>query len=471
MAADWKDVLLAIQKKVPSTTFNRWFKPLTAEKLTSSELCLIADDEFDAIFVEKNFAKLIQLHLRRLVGRDLAVKVTHQSAADVPFQRHTTNPRLSSSLELAEKQRSRSTLLTEPPLDIRPVEPAPTERILESGLKLQYSFDNFVVGDSNAFANAACRTVFNHPGRIYNPLFLYGSVGLGKTHLLNAVGIELLRNDPTLRVQYTTTENFMNRLIEHLKTGQMERFRDHYRKNVDALLIDDIQFLSGKESTKQEFFHTFNSLHQIGKQIVITSDRLPQELNDVEDRLRSRFQWGLIADIQAPSLETRLAIIERKTATLQLELDSSVSLYLAENIRSNIRELEGALLRLHAYAEFNRKKLTLALAKNLLQKFFHEKNRKITAEQIQKIVCNHCNIRLADLKGKSRKRNISRPRQMSMFLAKKYTGLSYPQLGEKFGGRDHTTVLAACRKITELITSDPVTADTVNSLEQRLLGL
>lgn len=475
MTTDWKDVLLAIQQKVPSTTFNRWFKPLTAERFSQSELHLVADDEFDAVFIEKNFAQLIQLHLKRIVGRDLAIKVTHQpQSTDGP----TTGVRIrpDSPTERSQsggnkQKRSKASLLSEPPLKIKPAEPTPTERILDCGLKLQYSFENFVVGDSNAFANAACRTVFTHPGRIYNPLFIYGSVGLGKTHLLNAVGIELLRNDPSLRVQYTTTENFMNRLIEHLKAGRMEAFRNHYRKNVDALLVDDIQFLSGKESTKQEFFHTFNTLHQAGKQIVITSDRTPQELHDIEDRLRSRFQWGLIADIQAPSLETRLAIIERKAATLRLELESPVALYLAENIRSNIRELEGALLRLHAYAEFNKKKLTLPLAKTLLRQFLHENNRKISVDQIQKIVCNITNVRLTDLKGKSRKRDIARPRQISMYLAKKYTGLSYPQLGKKFGGRDHTTVLAAHRKIEQLITSDQTVTELVRTIEQRLLGL
>ena len=471
MTTDWKDILIAIQQKVPSTTFNRWFKPLTAERFSQSELHLVADDEFDAVFIEKNFAQLIQLHLKRIVGRDLAIKVTHQTRSNAERTARVDIRQRSQHHSIETKDRSKTTLLSEPPLRIAPVEPTPTERILECGLKLQYSFENFVVGDSNAFANAACRTVFSHPGRIYNPLFIYGSVGLGKTHLLNAVGIELLRNDPSLRVQYTTTENFMNRLIEHLKCGRMEAFRNHYRNSVDALLVDDIQFLSGKESTKQEFFHTFNTLHQTGKQIVITSDRIPQELNDIEDRLRSRFQWGLIADIQPPSLETRLAIIEQKTATLRLDLDSSVALYLAENIRSNIRELEGALLRLHAYAEFNNKKLTLPLTKSLLKQLLHENNRKITVDQIQKVVCHFSNIRLTDLKGKSRKRDIARPRQISMFLAKKYTGLSYPQLGLKFGGRDHTTVLAACRKIDQLITSDHTIADLVKNIERRLLGL
>lgn len=463
MIAHWTDVLAAIQTKVPATTFNRWFRPLTPQKFTTSELCLLADDEFDAVFIERNFAQLIRLHISRIVGEDIELKIVHEPLAK------TECPGITVPDSIPKLRQNGRSILTDPPLTIQPAEPTPTERILASGLKLQYTFDSFVVGDSNEFAHAACRTVFNHPGCIYNPLFLYGAVGLGKTHLLNAVGIELLRADPKLNVHYTTTENFMNRLIEHLKAGEMKAFRAYYRDEVDVLLVDDIQFLAGKESTKQEFFHTFNTLHQAGKQIVITSDRTPQDLRDIESRLRSRFQWGLIADIQAPALETRLAIIERKAQALNLELTSDVALFLAEHIRDNVREIEGALLRLHAYSDFNNKRLTKELAKSLLQQLLKGDNRRVSVEHIQKVVSSYFQIRVADMKGKERKRAFSKPRQLAMYLAKRLTGLSYPQLGEKFGGRDHTTVLAACRKVTDLVDSDQTVGSAVAHLEKEIL--
>lgn len=462
MTVLWEDVLLAIQNRVPQTTYNRWFKPLTAQRLGEGELCLLAEDEFDAVFIERNFRELIRRHLSRLAGRDFQVSVTHRTGEAQPAGATPERPPATPSLE------TRGVLLRDPS-PIQPAAPTPAEAILRCGLKLQYSFDSFVVGSSNEFAHAAARAVYSHPGQVYNPLFIFGHVGLGKTHLLNAVGIELLRSDPTRRVHYTTAETFMNRLIEHLQRKDMASFRAYYRDEVDALLIDDIQFLSGKEATQLEFFHTFNALHQAGKQIVITSDRYPHEISDLEERLRSRFQWGLIADIQAPTLETRLAILQRKAASLELELGDDVALLLANNIQRNVRELEGALLRLHAFVRFNQRPLTTDLAQQLLKQFFDDASRKLTVESIQREVCNYTHVGIADLKGRSRKRTLARARQIAMYLCKKLTGLSYPHLGEKFGGRDHTTVLAAHRRIKELMRTDPAVRDTVQHLESKLL--
>jgi len=501
MTATWEQVLTAIEQRVPEGTFDRWFRPLSAKEDADGSFSLLADDEFDAVFLEKNFSELIRLHLEQITGYRVELHITHtpdagrgnngalvrsdESQAAPPPPRPAranqptaprTNGVVQSSTKLdppapADPPREQGPdfdAFTSATPTISPVAPTVTERILEAGLKLQYSFEQFVVGGSNEFAHAAALAVHEKPGRVYNPLFLYGSVGLGKTHLLNAVGIELLRTNPACRVRYMTSEAFMNEMIEDMRSKNMGAFRSRFRDGLDALLIDDIQFIAGKDSTQREFFHTFNALHQAGAQIVITSDRYPHEIPDLEERLQSRFQWGLIADIQVPGVETRLAILKQKAANINLELPDDAALFLAENIRSNVRELEGALLRLHAFGEFNNRAVTLGLVKNLLRRFIQENNRQITVEAVQKAVCAYYNIKLSDLKGKSRQRAISRPRQIAMHLAKKLTGQSYPQLGEKFGGRDHTTILSGCRKIKGMVETDKTIASAVQHLEKGL---
>jgi len=467
MTKTWEDVLTVIEGKVPPPTFNRWFRPLTAETFTDGEVCLVADDEFDALFIEKNFAALITLHLRRITGDGVNLRITHGSRLGPPkVSRRVTGdpepPGEGASSDPQTMPAATSTPSSAPPSS------TPTERVIDAGLRLQYAFEDFVVGVSNEFAHAACRAVQARPGAVYNPLFICGGVGLGKTHLLNAIGIEMLRSNPETRVRYCSSESFMNELIEHIKSGRMPEFRDRYRVGLDALLIDDVQFLAGKEATQQEFFHTFNALHQTGAQIVLTSDRYPQEIPDIEERLRSRFQWGLVADIQPPCVETRLAILRNKADQLNLPLSDDVASFLAENVRSNVRELEGALLRLHAFVGFNRGLLTVDLARNLLRQIFNNNNHATSVETVKKIVASYFNVRVADLKGKGRQRAISVPRQIAMFLAKKHTGLSYPLLGKAFGGRDHTTVLAACRKVGNQIESDAAFRDTVAALDTQI---
>jgi chromosomal replication initiator protein len=463
MTATWDDILTAIESKVPAATFNRWFRSLSADQSDSNELRLVADDEFDALFIEKNFAELIRLHLERIVGDDVKLRIVHESR-----KAPASTQSLLGSIPTPPDGQSNPTASPGAPSLAERSGLTMTERILESGLKLQYSFSEFVVGPSNEFAYAATSAVVDSPGRAYNPLFLYGNVGLGKTHLLNAIGIEMLRRDPHCRVVYMTSEAFMNALIDSLKTRHMSAFRDRFRSQVDVLLIDDIQFIAGKEATQQEFFHTFNALHQAGAQIVITSDQYPHEIPDLEERLRSRFQWGLVADIQAPGTETRVAILRQKAENIGLVLRDDVALYLAQNIRSNVRELEGALLRLHAFAGFNRQLINLDLAKTLLRQFLQESNRELNVDTIQKAVCSYYNVKLTQMKGKNRQRVISLPRQVAMYLSKRYTNSSYPVLGEKFGGRDHTTVLAACRKITEHLETDKTLLAAVQHLEKQL---
>lgn len=461
MPATWKQVLTEIEQKVPEPTFNRWFRPLCAKQKNDGVLYLIADDEFDALFIEKNFAELIRLHLERIMGPNIDLNITHESPSDV--QNRQEEPQQAPEKPL-------------PP--IRPVrrsEPEPlrvaqtfTERILRAGLRLQFSFDQFVVGASNEFAHAASRAIVEKPGKIYNPLFLYGSVGLGKTHLANAVGMELTRLDLNRRVHYTNGEAFTNEVIEHIRANDMTTFRNFYRHTIDTLVIDDIQFIAGKEATQNEFFHTFNALHQAGYQIVITSDQYPHEIDKLEERLRSRFQWGLIVDIQPPNIETRIAILKTKAANLDFDLPDDIALYLAKNIRTNIRELEGALLRLHAFTAFNKQPLSLEVAQTLLGRFLQDSHPTISVEMIQKLTCSYFNVKLSDMKGTGRSRAISRPRQIAMYLAKKYTRLSYPQLGSRFGGRDHTTVLSACRKIASAIDHDITITPAVQHLERQL---
>ncbi|MBN1944945.1 MAG: chromosomal replication initiator protein DnaA [Bradymonadales bacterium] len=470
---------------MPEPTFNRWFRPLSATTTSEGEVLILTDDEFDALFLEKNFSDLIRLHLEQLIGNKVKVRIEHSTRPSVA----STASRLATDRPDSETLPISTTGSGRPPEDqpipqasatdphdpqsckvssAVPEGPTTTERIILSGLKLQYSFDRYVVGSCNEFAHAAAVAVADRPGEAYNPLFLYGSVGLGKTHLLNAIGIEVIRRHPEKRVLYQTAESFMNALIEHLQGKNMASFRSRYRDGLDVLLIDDIQFIAGKDATQQEFFHTFNALHQMGAQIIITSDRYPHEIPELEERLRSRFQWGLVADIQAPGIETRLAILKNKASCLGLELSDEVALAIGQNVRSNVRELEGALLRLHAFTEFNHQPLTVNLARTLLREFLQENTRQISVESIQKSICNYYNIKLADLRGTSRQRAFSLPRQIAMYLSKKYTGLSYPQLGEKFGGRDHTTVLAACQKITEIMETDRAVRDALFFFEKQL---
>jgi chromosomal replication initiator protein len=485
MARTWEDVLGAIAEKVPQPTFERWFRPLTAEKFTSGEVTLVADDEFDALFIEKNFAQLIRLHLERITGDAVSLHIIHHQRPLTPTPPVPASTPAPAAPGVARSSHSPSSSEPSGHTPSAPVNAAPAprtepprieaprrslaERATAAGLRLQYDFDQFVVGPSNEFALAACHAVKDRPGAVYNPLFLTGSVGLGKTHLINAIGIEMLRRDPNCRVHYCSSESFMNDLIEHLRTGQMVEFRDRFRGGIDALLIDDVQFLSGKVKTQLEFFHTFNALHQSRAQIVLTCDRFPHEIPDLDERLRSRFQWGLVADIQPPGLDTRRAILRAKADNLGLDLSPEVELFLAENVTANVRELEGALLRLHAFVGFNDTLLTVDLARDLLRKMLVGRDRQVTAEAVQKLVASYYNVRVADLKGRSRHRAIAQPRQIAMYLAKKLGELSYPQVGKAFGGRDHTTALAAYRKVESLLDSDPTLAAAISHLIDRLL--
>jgi chromosomal replication initiator protein len=336
-------------------------------------------------------------------------------------------------------------------------------------LNPRYTFDAFVIGSGNQFAHAACQVVAERPSKAYNPLFLYGGVGMGKTHLMQAIGHEIKKRLPQAAICYVSSEKFTNEMINSLRYDKMTSFRDKFR-NVDVLLVDDIQFLAQKERTQEEFFHTFNALHESMKQIVIASDRPPKELAEVEDRLRSRFEWGLIADIQPPDLETKVAILQKKAEQEKVTLPTDVALYVASNIRSNVRELEGALIRLVAHSSLIGAEITLPYAQQVLKNFIDSQARKVTIESIQKATAEQFGLRLAEIKAKNNSRAIVYPRQIAMYLAKHLTEASLPEIGRQFGGKHHTTVLHSVEKIEEVRKNDKDLNRLLNKLTEQLGG-
>jgi chromosomal replication initiator protein len=336
-------------------------------------------------------------------------------------------------------------------------------------LNPRYTFEAFVIGSGNQFAHAACQAVAERPSKAYNPLFLYGGVGMGKTHLMQAIGHEIKRRQPQTAICYISSEKFTNEMINSLRYDKMTSFRDKFR-NVEVLLVDDIQFLAQKERTQEEFFHTFNALHESMKQIVIASDRPPKELAEIEDRLRSRFEWGLIADIQPPDLETKVAILQKKAEQEKVTLPTDVALYVASNIRSNVRELEGALIRLVAHSSLIGAEITLPYAQQVLKNFIDSQARKVTIESIQKAVAEQFGLRLVEIKAKNNSRAIVYPRQIAMFLAKHLTEASLPEIGRQFGGKHHTTVLHSVEKIDKQRVQDKDLNRLLNKMTEQLGG-
>ena len=333
------------------------------------------------------------------------------------------------------------------------------------GLNPRYTFDTFIVGPSNQFAHAACRAVAEAPSRSYNPLFIYGGVGLGKTHLMHAIGQYVLQHHRDYKLTYISSERFMNEMINAVRYDRILDFRERYR-SVDVLLVDDIQFVSGKEGTQNEFFHTFNALHDAQKQIVISSDRPPHDIPALEERLRSRFEWGLIADIQPPDIETRIAILKKKAETEVIPLPDSVAMYIASRIKSNIRELEGSLIRLIAYASLTGRGLTLDLAQDVLRNVLDHDDRAITIEQIQKFVAEYYQLKLADLKSRNNSKSIAMPRQVAMYLCKQLTQASLPEIGRSFGGKHHSTVIHSIKKVEELRKKNPEFDTLMSTLQE-----
>jgi chromosomal replication initiator protein len=433
----WEEVLGRLRERLGNQNFETWIKPIRMLEERGDEVTLEVPNKFFRDWLAEHFVGAIQQILAELCHRTVNVLLT-------------INQQLQPSIPSVKKE---------------PREKPRPQRF--NNLIPKYNFDSFVVGASNQFAHAASLAVANQPGDHYNPLFIYGVVGVGKTHLVNAIGHRILERRPDLKVVYLSSESFMNELIASLRRDKMDEFKTRFR-NVDALILDDVQFIAGKERTQEEFFHTFNSLHESHKQIVLTSDKFPKEIPDLEDRLRNRFEWGLIADIQAPDMETRVAILQKKAELEALRLPHEVAIFLASHIDSNVRELEGSLTRLGAFGSLTKAEITVDLAKEVLKSTIKGNRKEVTVENIQKTICDYFNIKLGDLKSKRRTQDITLPRQVAMYLCRKYTATSFPAIGYKFGGRDHSTVIHASKSIEKKIKEDPNMQVTVERIEKNL---
>lgn len=443
----WKGVLRDLEGSLPPHTFSTWVAPIHPVKLQDGRLTLEVPNRFFIDWLQDNaFPSLILDSVHRQGGGDIEIDFVVQKA-DKPYLRRSPSP----------------------PAKTEPVPAEWKEKARRLGLNPKYTFDSFVVGSSNQFAHAACLAVAEKSPRTYNPLFIYGGVGLGKTHLLSAIGNFKLATYPDIRVCYVHSESFMNELIHALQNKKMPEFREKYRR-MDILLMDDIQFISGKERTQEEFFHTFNALYESHRNIVVTSDKFPKEIPGLEDRLRSRFEWGLIADIQPPDLETKVAILQKKAEIESIPLPSDVAVFLASNFSSNIRELEGSLVRIAAFSSLTNNPITVDLSKEVLKDFIRDAARELTVDVILKAVCQYFQITLADMKGKRRTKGLAHPRQVAMFLCRELTSSSFPEIGQKIGGRDHSTVMYACAKIAAALPLDPELRNQVDTLRSSLTG-
>ncbi|MCP5468718.1 MAG: chromosomal replication initiator protein DnaA [Deltaproteobacteria bacterium] len=446
-------IIATLQTKISGIHFNNWIKP-TVFQLKDQNLIIQVSNKFVRDWISENYLDLIKYEVFKLTGSE------HQVCFEICESLNTQKENLVDTETLQEAN-------AQPKAEVQPAS-IKTQFSSSTHLNPKYSFQSFVVGSSNQFANAASRAVANLPALAYNPLFIYGGVGLGKTHLLNAIGLDILHKRPDLKVLYIHAEQFTNELINSIRYEKMFEFRKKYRESCDVLLIDDIQFIAGKERTQEEFFHTFNFLYESRKQVVLTSDRFPKDIPQLEERLRSRFEWGLIADIQIPDVETRVAILRKKTEADGLQLPQNVAMFLATHVRHNIRELEGSLIRLSAFASLSGSEITLEMAKEVLKDIFPNRSKQLSVEAIQKLVADHYQLKISDLKSSRRHKVLTVPRQIAMFLCRKYVKSSFPELGMKFGGKDHSTVVHAVQKITQQLKKDSDLQSEISSLEKRL---
>lgn len=439
----WRSCLQKLQSELSATEFNTWIKPLQVKE-TDSEMALYAPNPFFVDWIRQQYLDRINEYLEQ-----------KDSSSQKQISLHVGN--LSQNAEQSTSASAASTTSNGASVDtsnqVRPTTFAKTEQapsgFQQNNLNPSFIFSNFVEGKSNQLARAAAQQVTENPGEAYNPLFIYGGVGLGKTHLMHSVGNAILEQNPNARIVYLHSERFMANMVKALQTGTMDKFKNFYR-SVDALLIDDIQFFANKGRTQEEFFHTFNNLIEKNKQVIITCDRFPKEVEGLEERLKSRFGWGLTVAVEPPELETRVAILMSKAHSSKIELPNEVAFFIAKRIRSNVRELEGALKRVIANAQFTGRAITLDFVKDALKDLIAAQDKLISIENIQKTVASYYKIKVSDLLSQRRSRSIARPRQMAMALAKNLTNHSLPEIGDAFGGKDHTTVLHACRKIEQL---------------------
>lgn len=440
----WQETLSKLENELSKPSFETWLSSTYLLDIEGDTLIVSVPNEFAKDWLESRYAPIIRSTVQSILGQSMnlrfIVTLVHETSQSGDNQNKApSNPKR---------------------------EPADNKT-----LNSKYTFDTFVIGNSNRFAHAAALAVAESPALAYNPLFIYGGVGLGKTHLMHAIGNSVIQRSPSTRVLYVSSEKFTNELIESIRDQNPIEFRNHYR-NVDILLIDDIQFLAGKEGTQEEFFHTFNALHDANKQIIISSDRPPKEIPTLEDRLRSRFEWGLITDIQPPDLETRIAILRKKAKLENLQVANEVMVYIADKIHSNIRELEGALIRVMAVGSLTSNPITVETAAEALKDIIPVTTPKeITIEMIQQAVANFYHLSLGEFKAKKRTRAVAFPRQIAMYLSRELTDNSLPRIGDEFGGRDHTTVLHAYDKISENRHKDPLLDRKINEIIQMIQSL
>ena len=456
----WDNVLKHIANRMNPSSFNTWFSPTRQISFQGGILKIAVPDKYFVNWLEEHYMSSILEILRTLTQSE--VQVTFVIDSELMHG----NPYESSDMyrEFPESER----------LELKEVTDTNSMALFEEdpGLNPKYTFDTYVVGGSNQFAHAASLAVAEQPSRAYNPLFIYGGVGLGKTHLMHAIGHAVrTAKRPGFRIYYLSFERFMNELINAIRFDAMQQFRDKYR-NIDLLLIDDIQFIAGKERTQEEFFHTFNALYDAQKQIIISSDCPPKKIPTLEERLRSRFEWGLIADIQPPDFETKVAILKKKAETEHIQLPNEVAMFIATKIKSNIRALEGCLIKIAAHSTIAKEDITLDLTKRVLDDILDSKEsgsaRPITVELIQETVAKHYKIKIEDMTSSSRLRTIAFPRQIAMYLSRKLTDLSLPSIGQNFGGKDHTTIMYACQKVETMSKEDSALKKELDILEQSI---
>jgi chromosomal replication initiator protein len=421
----WTEVLERIQTKVNNYTYQTWFEHTALLEDRGADLVVQVADGMAVGWMNKHYTALIAEALAEVGRPGASFQFVPEGEAAPPPAPHDEDP-----------------AVLEVDADI-------SESDAGGGLSPRYSFDTFIVGASNQFAHAACRAVAEAPSRSYNPLFLYGGVGLGKTHLMHAIGHYVLTHAPGLKLTYISAERFMNEVIHAIRYDRILEFRERFR-SVDVLLVDDIQFIAGKERTQTEFFHTFNALHDAQKQIVLSSDCPPHQIRELEERLRSRFEWGLIADLQPPDLETKIAILKRKADSEGVFLPDDVAIYIAGRIKSNIRELEGSLIRLLAYASLTGSDLSMTLAQEVLRDVLRQEERAVTIDMIQKFVAEYYQLKMTELKSRNNSKSVAMPRQVAMYLCKSLTNASLPEIGKSFGGKHHSTVIHSIRKVEEL---------------------
>lgn len=465
----WNDALRRLSAKLTPQNYEMWLRPIECRRIDGHTITIRAPNPYVRLWFENNYLPSVLAELRADTEVEFEVEFEVELEGDDPGDHTIAAPEGAAEPEIAAPTTS-APAASASATGASPASPEPEAPAFATpSLNPRYVFDTFVSGPSNQLAYAACQAASRTYPPKYNPVFICGGVGLGKTHLLHAVGHQIRLDRPTARIAYLSGERFMNEYIQAIRQNQMYAFRRRYREGCDVLLVDDVQFLAGKEGTQDEFFHTFNALHDGHRQIVLTADRKPHEISDIADRLRSRFAWGLLADIDPPELEVRVAILRKKAAAEGIHIPDEVALFIATAIKSNVRELEGALIRIAAYASLSHRDITLEFAERTLEGTLTRPSDHITVDRVLKTVASYYGIKVSDLKSPRRHKSVAAPRAVAMYLARTHTNESYPDLGRAFGGKHHTTVISAVEKITKRLPSDAALRGEIHALETTLL--